>query len=150
HVVVEANATLVPALMSNRDRNGCRFRVLNRAVAYSEPLVRFHVDSNILASSVRVTTTDALDVPVTTLHGVLDAHRFARCSLICDIEGAEVELVRHEARTLSERVAVVIMEVHDRLVGATATESMLQTLRDGGFRIVARIWDSIALENTCF
>src|SRR5262249_1743594 len=110
----------------------------------------FHVDPNILASSVRATPADAIDVPVTTLQRVLDAHRFARCSLICDIEGAEVELVRHEARTLSERVAVVIMEVTDRLVGATATESMLQTLRDGGFRIVERIWDSIALQSTPF
>ena len=34
HVVVEANPTLVPMIEQNRERNGCRFRIVNAAVSY--------------------------------------------------------------------------------------------------------------------
>ena len=32
HVVVAANPALIPILLDNRDRNGCRFTVVNRAI----------------------------------------------------------------------------------------------------------------------
>ena len=150
HVVVEANPALVPLLVSNRSRNRCRFAVLNRAVAYRQRVARFHVNANVLASSVGVPDEHGVDVPATTLQQILEQHDFGRCTLICDIEGAEVELVRHESSVLSAHVKTLIMEVHDRLVGPEVSNHMLQTLNDVGFRVLDRAWDSFAFANTRF
>jgi FkbM family methyltransferase len=148
HVVVEANPMLVPVLLGNRERNGCRFSVVNRAVAYGPSPIRFHVNENILASSVQSSTEHTLDVPTITLREILELHGFQRCTLVCDIEGAEVELVRHEARTLAGHVEMLIVEVHHRLIGTEQSARTLQTLREIGFREVDRTWESIAMRNT--
>jgi hypothetical protein len=98
-------------------------------------------------SSVHGTSEDQVDVPATTLHQLLDDHGFRRCTLICDIEGAEVELVRREARTLSQCVETLIMEVHHRLVGDEASAVLLETLHQAGFHVIERTWDSVAYRN---
>ena len=147
HVVVEANPALIPILRGNRDRNGCRFTVLNRAIGYDRSVIRLYVNANVLISSVHGTTQDPVDVPATTLRQILDDHGFRRCTLICDIEGAEVELVRREARTLSTCVETLIMEVHDRLVGDEESAALLETLEQAGFRVIERTWDSVAYRN---
>jgi FkbM family methyltransferase len=147
HVVVEANPALIPVLLGNRDRNGCRFKVLNRAIGYDRSVIRLHLNKNVLMSSVHGGTEDPVDVPATTLRRILDDHGFRRCTLICDIEGAEVELVRHEARTLSTCVETLIMEVHDRLVGDEECAVLFETLEQAGFRVAERTWDSVAYRN---
>jgi FkbM family methyltransferase len=147
HVVVEANPALIPVLLGNRDRNGCRFKILNRAIGYDRSVIRLYVNADVLRSSVHGTTEDPVDVPATTLHEILNDHGFRRCTLICDIEGTEVELVRREARTLSTCVAGLIMEVHDRLVGDKESAVLIETLERAGFRVIERTWDSVAFRN---
>jgi FkbM family methyltransferase len=145
HVVVEANPALMPVLVTNRDRNHCRFTVVNRAVAYDEPTIRFHVAADVLAGGIRVPTDRSVAVAATTLREILDERDFGRCTLICDIEGSEVELVRREGSTLANRVDVIIMEVHERLVGHQESDGMLGTLQQMGFEVVDRLQDTVAL-----
>jgi FkbM family methyltransferase len=148
HVVVEANPSLIPVLVRNRDTNRCHFAVLNRAIGYGDARLRLHLSPNVLASTAYKESDTTIDVETTTLGAVLDEHRFERCNLVCDIEGAEADLVRNEAATLAARVDMFIVEVHDRLIGTAPTQAMLGTLSDAGFEIVGREWDSVALRNT--
>jgi FkbM family methyltransferase len=150
HVVVEANPALVPLLMQNRDLNGCRFAVLNRAVAHGAPVMEFHVADDVLSSSLHVPGRQSVAVPTTTLRGVLDEQQFERCTVICDIEGAELELVEHESDTLSSRVAMLIVELHDRLVGPAQASRIRKMLDDAGFEPVDRVWETIAFRNRRF
>ena len=136
HVVVEANPDLLGLLEANRDRNGCRFEVLHRAVAYGAEEVTFHVAENVLASSVQAAAPKTVTVPAVTLAGILDDRGFERCTLICDIEGGELGLVENELDVLRERVACFIAEVHEQMLGAEATGRMLDALGRAGFEQV--------------
>jgi FkbM family methyltransferase len=146
HVVVEANPALLPLLEQNRARNDCRFKIVHAAVSHGAETITFGVEDNILASSVNGDEQHAVTVSTVTLERLLDDHGFQRATLICDIEGAELELVEHELKTLSERVSTIIMELHDRIVGQEPTQRMLATLESAGFKVVSRDGDVIVLQ----
>ena len=145
HVVVEANPALLQLLDDNRRRNRCEFTVMHRAIGYGAPMLGFPVDSDVLASSTFVDTASRVEVPTASLKSILELHGFSRCSLVCDIEGAEVDLVREEGSVLGSAVDVLIMEVHDRIVGQDACDAMFRSLDNLGFELVERVWDTVAM-----
>lgn len=133
HVVVEANPSLVPLLEENRRRNGCRFTVLHCAVAYDRKEVFFYSDPNFLASGTLPAQGVRVKVPSTSLAEVLREHAFKRCTLVCDIEGAEIALVDHEIECLERSVDTFILETHEKLLRDGATGQMLSRLAAAGF-----------------
>ena len=145
HVVVEANPALIPMLDANRRRNNGQFTIEHGAIGYGSPVLRFPVAQDILESSTFVATASTVDVPSTSLRAVLEAHRFERCNLVCDIEGAEVDLVREEALALRQHVDVLIMEVHERVVGQDVCDRMMRSLKGLGFEMLERVWDTVAM-----
>lgn len=145
HVVVEANPALLPVLEANRRRNNGKFTIEHGAVGYGSSVLRFPVAQDILESSTLLATPSMVDVPATSLRTVLDTYEFERCNLVCDVEGAEVDLVRREASTLRQHVDVLIMEVHDRLVGRDACDGMMRSLKSLGFELLERVWDTVAM-----
>jgi FkbM family methyltransferase len=145
HIVVEANPTLVPLLAENRERNGCSFRVVHAALSYGADTITFKVNDNILASSLNGEAQRAVVVSTVTLKLLLDETGFERVTLICDIEGAELQLVEHELDVLRERVSMIIMELHDRIVGDEPTQRMLERLESVGFRMVSKDRDVVVL-----
>ncbi len=148
HVVVEANPELTPLLEANRDRNRCKFFILQRAVGYDSPFVSLHInDGNLLESSARTRAGREIRVPVITLREIVNQFSFARCNLICDIEGTEVELVRHERDTLARHVDLLIVEVHRKLLGADPVSEMMNTLKEIGFETVYKVRDAYVLKN---
>ena len=145
HVVVEANPALLPLIEQNRVRNDCRFKVVHAAVSHGAETITFNVDDNILASGVHGGEQGVV-VSTVTLERLLNDHGFERATLICDIEGAELQLVEHELKTLGQRVATIIMELHDRMVGEEPTRQMLTSLESAGFKIVSRDGDVVVLQ----
>ena len=145
HVVVEANSALLPLLEDNRARNGCQFKIINAAVSYGAETIAFNVDDNILASSVHGGERQVV-VATVTLERLLNEHGFERATLICDIEGAELQLVEHELQTIRERISTIVMELHDRIVGQEPTQRMLASLESAGFKIVSRDGDVVVLQ----
>jgi FkbM family methyltransferase len=135
HVVVEANPDLIGALTENRDRNGCLFTILNRALAYGGNETIFYRDvAGFLGSSVQVKTERPVEVPTISLRRIIDESGFATCTLVCDIEGGEMELVRHESQVLQSHVDMIIVEIHGWRVGHDQAEEMIRTLQRIGFR----------------
>lgn len=112
HVVVEAAVDLVPLLKGNRDRNGCRFEVLHAAIAYGVETVTFYPSDRFNEGSVFGGGTPGTAVPASTLASILELRGFAAASLICDIEGSELDLIAAEGETLRDRIRWIIMETH--------------------------------------
>lgn len=135
HVVVEANPDLIGVLAANRDRNGCVFTILNRALAYGGNETIFYRDANgFLGSSVQVKSKRPVKVPTISLRRVIDDYEFRTCTLVCDIEGGEMDLVRHESQVLQDHVEMIIVEIHGWRVGRGQAEEMIRTLERIGFR----------------
>jgi len=147
HVVVEASPKLIALLHRNRVLNRCEFTVRHRAVAYGSAVAEFHIAAEAISSSMHQHTGEPVAVPTTTLLSVLDERSFDVCTVICDIEGAEIDLVEQEASVLAARVAMLIVEVHPRLVGDAPIARVRDRLREAGFEEVDRAWDTIALRN---
>ena len=132
HVVVEANPALATLLRRNRDRNGCRFTILDRALAYGGDTIAFDLGGS-ATSSLHVKTGVTSLVGKTSLEEILAEHGFGLINLICDIEGAEADLVENECDCLCERVKTLIVEVHPNVLGGDRVASMIERLESRGF-----------------
>jgi len=147
HVVVEANPGLIPFLERNRDRNKCQFQIINYAVAHEVNEVSFNLSDDFLGSSVQIKGQRTVSIPAITLNAILNQYRFATCTLVCDIEGGEIDLIEYESDLIKERVATILMEVHAKFTGQAAVDSMLSRLRSLGFEILFNRWSNIVLQN---
>ena len=148
HIVVEANPTLIPLLKQNRERNQCHFEITACAVAYGVDQVSFNLDEHILGSSLLVGTRKSAIVPATTLARILDEHDLPLCTLICDIEGSEVELISNEAGVIRDRVSAFFVEVHPKIRGQQAIDEAVQTLIDLGFEKKFDRWSNMVFVNS--
>jgi hypothetical protein len=64
---------------------------------------------------------------------LLEGAGFETCTLICDIEGAELELVVRESDTLASRVAMIVLEEHPEYCDAPSRALMFARLAEVGF-----------------
>jgi FkbM family methyltransferase len=139
HVVVEANPLAIPHLKSNRDANGCAFKIVNRALAYGSESVTFSPSLDFWGNSLLYdgSREPPVTVPATQLCRILREEQFEKYALICDIEGLEYELVMREADAL-RKAELVIMEVHPHMIGEEKVQTVLSRLGDLGFRTIER------------
>ena len=138
HVVVEANPVAIPLLELNKQLNGCKFEILNRAVAYGVDSVTFRPSSNLCESSIIVAGDQAaVTVEATQLSAVVRNRGFGRFNLVCDIEGLERDLVCNEPEAV-KNADVIIMETHARLIGEDQVLLMMSRLEQLGFRTIEK------------
>ena len=147
HVVVEANANVLPLLEANRERNSCAFKVVHAALGYGET-VDFFVSDDALASSAVASAERLVKVPATSLRKLIDDAGFSPCTLLCDIEGSEAEMVTNELDTLVQHVAYFFLETHAKIVGPESVAAMLDRLTRAGFKTLFSRWSNVALVNT--
>ena len=149
-VSVEANPSLISLLRKNLAANvtGHSVTIVHRAVDYrsdrtSVTFIRRAtsmdgvIDGAIHGIHANDAPGDVVQVPTCTLSALLEEHRIDEYSLISDIEGAEVGIIRRDAEAL-KRCRQIVIELHD----TSKTES-IETLRealvgDHGFRLVDR------------
>jgi FkbM family methyltransferase len=136
HVVVEANPEILPLLKDNRDRNGCQFTILPGAVAYGADEIAFHISEEFWTSSVQAPFDKSVNVPTLRLEQIVNEFGFQKFTLICDIEGGEVDLVKFDEDVLREQVVSLIIEVHEDIAGAVSIRNMLLRLEEMGFKSV--------------
>jgi FkbM family methyltransferase len=137
HVVVEANPSLVDLLKRNRERNQCRFFVVPKMVGYGESHLPFYAnpDNFVIGTAVPsgASSGEAHQIQTVTLRAILDEHEFEQCTLICDIEGGESDLLRYESDVLKDRVSTLILEVHEWSLGRARVEELFLELAELGF-----------------
>lgn len=143
HVVVEANPAMIPVLEHNREINACRFTVHNRALAYGTDFIELDVDAEFVGSSIKTTNGHTVRVPTTTLGALMDAHKFGQAGVVCDIEGAEADLIRNELTRLGERVRFLMAEMHPNILGIAVVDSLLEHMSSLGFDKRQQIGDSV-------
>jgi FkbM family methyltransferase len=136
HLVVEANPLAIPHLEGNKKLNQCQFEIVNRAIAYGADSVTFRPNSSMCGNSI---TGDGDLSPVTVqtarLGDLARERGFNRFTLICDIEGVEYDLVCQETEVL-KNADTIIMETHDRFIGAEKSRLMMDKLAGLGFKLV--------------
>jgi len=134
HVVVEANPLLLPILTNNRDRNRRPFAIEHAAIGYNGETVAFSNGGDFVAGRIIIGGKNTVTVPCTTLTRLIDKYRFAQINLVCDCEGAEIDIVLHEPELLKARVRTIIMETHRNFRGNHAVEELLSRLSSLGFK----------------
>jgi FkbM family methyltransferase len=150
HVVVEANPTLKPLIEENRQRNGSQFTVLSRALGYGSEAITFYLHDKFVKNSAHHSSQTAIEVPTISFRQVVDQFGFDCCTLICDVEGTEVELVEHEAEVLASRVKTFIVEIHPQIVGKEPTDAAIKQLESLGFSFVYRSRRNFVYSNSRF
>ena len=127
HIVVEANKNILPILKTNREKNGCQFKIINAAIAYEAEETSLYLKDRVDSGSIYHNTPQSIIVPTTTLEVIIQQEGFARVSLICDIQGTEIDLLRAEGEVISNYVEWIVLETHDQN-GSTQAYSLLKSL----------------------
>jgi hypothetical protein len=76
------------------------------------------------------------EVPSVTLTELAQSRGFRNCTLICDIEGAEIALIERELETLSDRFRLLIIEFHPTITGSQEVQRNLDQLSKHGFTLI--------------
>jgi len=137
HVVVEANPALVSLLIRNRDLNNCKFVVLPKMIGYGGDVSTFFANSDnfVIGTGISTKSESLQRIEVTTINlcSIVNEYGFQRCTLICDIEGGESDLLKYEADVLKYRVQTLILEVHEWSLGEKRVGEIFTELRNLGF-----------------
>jgi FkbM family methyltransferase len=147
HIAVEANPGLIPTLQANRQFNFCDFRIASAAVAYGADCIEFTQAENFLSGRVAGAGAKKVMVPTVTLNTLVEEFAISPITLICDIEGAEIDLVANELPVMRQHVGLIIMETHPAKAGADATVAMLADLKAGGFDLIDERRSVVVLQN---
>jgi len=147
HIVVEANPSAVPLLTRNRELNNCHFKIIHSAISYGmDPTVKFNLAE--LGSRINGNLTDQyVEVETLTLSNLVKSSGMEHFTLICDIEGTEVEVISNDINILAEQAVVIIMEIHTDFLENLVVENLLKQLDDAGFRIISLQDGTYVFEN---
>ena len=148
HILVEADPRTAPLARENASR-GASVRAVSLvrgAISYgASPTVRFAAGANQHAGRLALGEEDGFEAPAVRLSALAAKLGSDRFALVCDIEGAELPLVRAEAETLA-RCDLVVMEFHPGAYpcGGADAADIVRRLAEAGLREVERIGDVAA------
>ncbi len=112
---VEANPKIVTYLQKTKEKNNLiNLNIISAAIDYSSSKqVNFILDDRNLASRKGV-TDDCILVNTIKLSDIVKSNKIDEYNLVCDIEGAEVEMLLMEKDNATLRnCKMIIMEVHE-------------------------------------
>lgn len=138
-ICVEADSDLIPLLRQNLNvHKGHGYKIENAAVWSREGYINFRkgVDS-ISGNIATVDTTGTQKVPTLSLSNVIRKYKISDFDLICDIEGAEVDLVINDQNAL-ENCNFLLLEAH-QVKHSSRTyswSSVVKLFTDAGFILI--------------
>lgn len=114
-ISVEANPNLYSNLIATKQKNNLiNLEIISAALDYSnQPEINFSINDSTLSSSKNQSNSN-VKVPTIKLSDVYDKIRNTSYSLVCDIEGAEIELLLCENNDeVISACHTLIIELHD-------------------------------------
>jgi FkbM family methyltransferase len=150
-ISVEANPRLAELARANLLLNGCEENVdvLSLAISTCSDEVEFVVGEASDSGRVGLRAEEGgkiLRVPAESLSKLLARHRVSNFCLICDIEGTEWELWRHDYDGLC-RASMVVMETHDNPRYGSHDDLIAELANDPSFELVDRYGPVVVLRN---
>jgi FkbM family methyltransferase len=154
-VSVEANPRLIENITSNMQKfakSGVKYQTLNYAVQYSASETLIHISNDNTESRVgkSVARSDgAVAIKTITLKEIIEKENLENFSLVCDIEGSEIELILLDAVSL-RKCKQIFIELHDTVYGGkayTPDEMLHLLLNDLGFKMIERQGAICCLQN---
>jgi FkbM family methyltransferase len=144
-VIVEANPALLPVCRANVDLagNAAGTTLIGAAIAYGDGgTVRFAVSEAVHDSHLAADhdSDNVVEVPAITLSSLLECEAITSSySLVCDIEGAEFDLLLHDQSALA-RCVCMIVEFHSAafMERGAPVSAFLNMVNQAGFTIVER------------
>lgn len=117
-ISVEANEALFENWKANTNRHnwsGAVNSFLNNAVYYQSDSVNFMVSRNTTESKIGVEVSPLNHVAIKsiTLGAVVQKYAIDQFFLVCDIEGAELQIFLSERKEYLDRCVAMIIELHD-------------------------------------
>jgi FkbM family methyltransferase len=115
-IVVEPNPNIIPTAKMNIEQY-CQsdFEILNAALAYDSPQVALSITTNNTTTQVIPDAgkdDNLCKVASTTLGKIVKEHDIKQYTLVCDIEGSEIEFILNDKEALANCKEVFI-ELHD-------------------------------------
>lgn len=155
-ITAEFRPELLPILRQNLSLNSCgnMYNILSRAIAYPADAERcIHASFDIPAGSFgsrkgyqHALGFRTIHAQTTTLRDICEDFSLDSFQLICDIEGAELELIEQD-RTVLEKCRLLIIELHqaNRAARSVSPAQLRDLLLDQGFHVMASKGDVLAL-----
>lgn len=103
-ICVEANPYLIDVIKANlrlNDKGKHTVVVENVAINYSGVLVNLHLTDNTTETKVSLVKNSGVEVNAVSLRSILSEQRIKDYTLVCDIEGSEIEVFKNDASALS-------------------------------------------------
>jgi FkbM family methyltransferase len=116
HVAVEANPKILDALKEAKILNNSTFTIHPAAYTSSDDDIQLNVQKDYRGSSAvgnNINNSNLTDVSGTNLKSLIDKYDIDEFSLVCDIEGSEIELLISEFPVLYENSKTLIIEFHE-------------------------------------
>jgi FkbM family methyltransferase len=155
-ITAEFRPELLPILQRNLSSNSCgnKFDIIPKAIAYPPDADRCnHADFVIPDGSFgsrkgykHALGFRTIHAQTTTLRDICEEFSLGTFQLICDIEGAELEIIEQDSDVL-EKCRLLIIELHEanRPTRSVSPAQLRDLLLDQGFHVMAGSGDVLAL-----
>ncbi|MFK8138648.1 MAG: FkbM family methyltransferase [Bdellovibrionales bacterium] len=134
HVVLEARPDLIPHLLKNRDLNGGEFKVVNKVLSNTGDKKDFYIHNLIIGGSAHRQTEKKITVECVCLNQLIEEYGVQFNTLVFDIEGGELELLRDLKFDLG-KFTLLVFEIHSFLPLKDQKECF-SILEEAGFRAI--------------
>lgn len=135
HVIVELNKELVDVCFRNaaNEANDGATEIVNAAIDYSgNATVEFSTGKNAHAGHVARNGEAGQSIGTTTLTQISDMMPDGPFALVCDIEGAEIEMFNSEEAVFS-RIHTIILETHPRVYSSDKLKALEDRIAQLGY-----------------
>lgn len=112
-VCVEANPTLIPPINKNFQLNNIEnYTIINAAIGYNNTMFFERGKSNVSGKLSSTFNERSIVVDMISLNSILNKYGIDEYILICDIEGAEAQLLKNDFESL-KNCRQIIIETHE-------------------------------------
>lgn len=144
-ISVEANKALFESWKANtshHNQTGAVNSFLNNAVYYQSESVNFMVSRNTTESKigVEISPLNQPAIKSITLGAIVQKYALDQFFLICDIEGAELQIFLNERKEYLDRCVAMIIELHDTIDNDKkfSVNEVSSTIQNCGFLLEER------------